>query len=358
MDAAPKHDGPLARGEYLRRVAVTVAIATLAITLAALLWVSARLLALTFAGLMIATLLRSASTWLGARLGIAPRLALPVVLTALLAIAIALGSALAPEIGGQISTLSDQLPRSLAALRDWLSQHRAGRWLLEQIDAMNEVTPQPARIVSGITGLLSGTIGAVASLVIVIFVGAYVAADPHLYERGAVALVPPAGRRRAREIIRKAYDALRSWLLGQIIIMAAVGVLTFLGLWAIGMDLAVSLAIIAALMDFIPYLGPYLAGVPIVLVAANGGTEMMLWAVGVLIAVQTLEGYLLTPLILQRTAYLPPALTIVAQVLLGALLGPIGVIVAAPAAAVGLVVVRELYVKDALGSPPAKPHSA
>lgn len=353
MDTTPSREAPLARGEYIRRVALAIAIATLAFALAALIWVAARLLALVFTGLMVAALLRTASRWVGARLRIAPRRALLIVLAAILATIIAMGALLAPEIGGQLSTLSEQLPRSLSSLRDWLAQHRAGRWLLEHLGAMNDLAPQPARVLSGLTGVLSGTIGVVASVVIVIFVGAYVAADPHLYERGAVALVPPAGRARARQVIRKAYDALRSWLLGQLIIMAAVGVLTFIGLWAIGMDLAVSLAIIAALTDFIPYLGPYLAGVPIVLVAANSGTEMLLWAVGVLVVVQAIEGYLLTPLILQRTAYLPPALTIVAQVLLGVLLGPVGVIVAAPAAAVGLVVVRELYINDALGGAPS-----
>jgi predicted PurR-regulated permease PerM len=84
-------------------------------------------------------------------------------------------------------------------------------------------------------------------------------------------------------------------------------------------------------------------------VAMGQDGTTVLWVIGIFVVAQSLEGYVLTPIIQQRTVRLPPALTIAAQLVLGVLLGAIGVVIAAPATAAGMVIVRELYVKETLG---------
>jgi len=126
--------------------------------------------------------------------------------------------------------------------------------------------------------------------------------------------------------------------------MSVVGVLTWLGLWLVGVPLAPILGLIAALLAFIPNIGPIIAAVPAVLLALSDGPTMALQVVGVYVAVQALESYAITPLIQQERVSLPPALIISTQLLMGVLFGVLGLALATPMAALGLTIIREAYV--------------
>ena len=146
---------------------------------------------------------------------------------------------------------------------------------------------------------------------------------------------------------------LRRWLLGQLLVMTIVGVVVTVGLWLLGVPFAPALGLLAFLLEFIPYVGPIGSAVPGLLVASSLGTSKLLYVAILYFAVQSAEGYLLSPLIQERAVKIPPALTVLAQVLLGVLVGGFGLILATPLTAVALVLVNELYIKDALGEPAA-----
>jgi predicted PurR-regulated permease PerM len=149
-------------------------------------------------------------------------------------------------------------------------------------------------------------------------------------------------------VLTKAAATLSNWLAAQLMAMAVVGVLTGLGLWLIGIPLAFLLGLIAALLAFIPNIGPVIAAVPAILLAFPEGIITVSLVVGVYIFVQTLESYIITPLIQQEKVSLPPAFIIAVQLLLGVLFGLLGLALATPLAALGLTLVRELYVGDYL----------
>ena len=153
------------------------------------------------------------------------------------------------------------------------------------------------------------------------------------------ALSSPAGR-TTDEIVS---------LLGQMVDMLAVGVLAAAGLWLAGVPLPFALGMLAGLLTFIPYFGAILAGIPGVMIALNVGWTTALWAVAVYLACHAVEGYVVAPLVQRRLVDMPPALLIVSMTVMGTLFGPLGIVVGAPVAAAGLVVVRELFVRDALG---------
>ena len=134
--------------------------------------------------------------------------------------------------------------------------------------------------------------------------------------------------------------------------MIVAGGFTWLGLWALGVPLAGLLATIIGLLNFIPVLGPVIGGIPAVLLAMTEDPMLGLWVVGLIIAVQTIEGNFLTPMVQSRTADLPPALLLIVQVLTGALFGLLGVALAAPLSALGLVLVRRAYVEGWLEREP------
>ena len=141
-------------------------------------------------------------------------------------------------------------------------------------------------------------------------------------------------------------EVLRWWLVGQGVAVAVIAVSTWIGLALIGMPGALLLGVQAGLVNFIPYLGPVIAAVPIVLAAMAQGTSMVIWALGVHIVIQTLEGYVLAPLIQRRAVDLPPVLTLAAVMLFGALFGAMGVALATPLVALIKVAVERLYIED------------
>ena len=104
----------------------------------------------------------------------------------------------------------------------------------------------------------------------------------------------------------------------------------------------------AGLSNFVPYLGPILAAIPIALVAMPLGGSLLIWAVVVYTLIQSIEGYVIGPLIQRQAVEIPPAWTLVAIVLLGALFGVMGIALAMPLVAVGRVAIIRFYVEDYL----------
>jgi predicted PurR-regulated permease PerM len=128
------------------------------------------------------------------------------------------------------------------------------------------------------------------------------------------------------------------------------GVLTALGLWLLDVPMAIPLGLLTAAFNFIPNIGPFLGAVPAVLIALSQSSTQALYVAILYLIIQTLEGFVLTPLVQQKAIALPPVLVISAQLLLGILFGFLGVMLAVPIVAVAFVLIKMLYVEDALGN--------
>ena len=173
----------------------------------------------------------------------------------------------------------------------------------------------------------------------------FLAASPQLYLEGALRLLPVAWRPHGREVARELGSTLRLWFLGQFIDMVIVGLLLGLGLFLIGSPLALSLALLAGLLNFVPYIGALAGAVPAILVALAQSPTLAAWVALLFLSIQLIEGNVISPWIQKRTISLPPALTILSQTVLGTLFGLIGLIVATPLMAILLVAVRIIYVE-------------
>lgn len=308
-----------------------------------------QVLLLLFAGLLIGVALTkaasAASTWSSM-----PRpLALLALVTSLLSVAVVGSLLLAPQVIEQSRELASEIPKMW---RHFTSKF--GAWSeLGWFNELSEVAQDPSadtmrNALSGFLGVLASSLGAIGSLLVVFIVALYLAATPNLYWQGAVSLLPKAQRPRAKEVAEKIGDTLAWWMVGKLLSMTVVGFFTFAGLWLLSVPLALSLAILAGLLAFIPNFGPILAAVPAVLLGFGESSSTGLYVVGLYVAIQTVESYAITPLIQRRTVSLPPAVTITAQLIMGVLAGGLGLALATPLAAAGLVLVRELYVQDQL----------
>lgn len=333
------------RGLATRTAIVTLVVAAI-VGLLGLIVVAAEVWLLIFAGLLFAVLLSAAadavSGWL--RWSRGPSLAL--VTIALLLGTGAAGIALWPSVSEQIGQLARDLPAAVRDLRGWLADRAWGEWLLGRADP-GRVVPQDA-VVSQAGGALTSTARAIGALLVILFVGIYVAAQPGLYHGGLRRLLPTRARARADEVIHEVVAVLRWWLVGKLLSMTVVGVLTTCGLWLLDVPLALTFGMLAAVLTFVPNFGPILSVVPPALLAVASDPRLAAYVVALYLVIQTVESYAVTPLIQRRTVSMPPALTITAQVVLGLLVGVIGVAVATPLTAVAMTAIRRLYVEDLL----------
>jgi predicted PurR-regulated permease PerM len=206
-------------------------------------------------------------------------------------------------------------------------------------------------MIGSIAGYSGAVLTGLANAVLVIFAGLYLAVDPSLYRRGLVALLPPRHRATAEDALTSTGRALRLWLLGQLVAMILVGVLTTLGLWLIGVPSALALGVIAALLEFVPFAGPILASIPAIALGLSESVTTGALVLGLYLAIQQVEGNLITPIVHQRAVDLPPALTMFAILAFGVLFGPLGILLATPLAVVGYVLVNRLWIAEALDEP-------
>ena len=251
----------------------------------------------------------------------------------------------APTVADQFDELWRQIPETTGEFERRLREYAWGELLVERLQQPPALGPEQGRAAA--VAFASG-FSAIGSIVVIAFIGLYVAAAPETYEAGLRLLLAPSLRPRAAAALNEAGRVLKWWLAGQLLSMLIVGVLTGLGLWLVGAPLALVLGLIAGLLSFIPYLGPVLAAVPGLLVALPEGLTMVGWVAAVYVVVQVLESYLVTPLIQLEQVRLPPALTLAAQILFGIWFGLLGLLLATPFAAVAMTLARRLYVEDYL----------
>ncbi|MCA1858083.1 AI-2E family transporter [Massilia oculi] len=350
-------DPPPTQRRVAKRVTMISGIAILFIALAAAVVLAADALLLIFACILCAILFYKLSEILARRFPMNRTVALVIVVAALLGI-IGIGSwAMAPQISEQSTKLAQEVPAAVERLKTTVEQHPIMKRVVAELPPPEQIVKQMGDMVPNAGLFFGGVIGALGNIVIILFVGIYFAASPHTYTAGAIRLVPKARRSRAREVQQELGNTLASWLLGKSASMLIVGVATSIGLSLLGVPLALILGIIAGLLDFIPYLGPIMAGVPAVLLALSISPDLALYTVLLFLGIQLIEGYALQPLIEAKAVDLPPALVIVMQLIFGTLFGFAGVALATPLAATLSVLVRMLYIEDILDDRTAQKRS-
>lgn len=335
-------------GQFVRRTLVVIGLGAMAIAALVLVSQAVDVLLLFFAGILLGVGLRGIADLLRARTGMPEWSAL---LLAIVAFFIFLGGAvwlLGPHLIQGLQQLSDDIPQSIDKLNHDMEQIGwLWRGLQHAIDTVR--SGMEHRLFSHLAGFFSTALGGVTGLLIIIAIGVYLSLNPELYTKGVLRLVPPRHRPRARQVISAQGHSLRWWLLGRISSMTVVGLLTWLGLLALGIPLAVTLAVIAGLLSFVPNIGPIVSAIPAVLVGLSVSPSMALYVIGVYVVVQTVESYFITPFIQQRAVAMPPALLLIVQLVMGVWVGAIGILLATPLTVAIMVLVRMLYIEDFLG---------
>ncbi len=346
-----------------------------------LLWLAHDLLFITFLGVLFGLAVASGADFLE-RFRIPRGIGSVVVVAAFLGVIAGLGAWAAPTLRAQGAELQTQLPQALERIEGWMDDHRGG--FLGQFMPARPAAPaqspaqaaapgSPAKAAlpataapkapgeaSGLAGqlgavtrylfsFLSSTVAVLAGLLLILFTAIYIGAEPDLYYRGMLHLFPHEARARAGEVLAAIGVTLRKWLVAQLLMMAAIGVIDAVGLSLLGVKAALALGLIAGLLEFIPMLGPILSAVPAIAMGFLDSPQKALFVALLCWGVQFLEGHILAPLLMKRGVDLPPVVTLIGLSLMAIVFGFLGMMVAVPVLAVVMVTVRMLYVEDVVG---------
>jgi predicted PurR-regulated permease PerM len=327
-------------------------------------WYFAATLFLIFAGILLGVAL-TAMTHLLQRVMGGPhplRLALVcVVLAGLLSGVMVLGGT---TIAHQATALSNTLKSQLSTVKSFLEQHGVDTSYLElgapaatpdtpaassaprSLPSAGAIASGGGAIVSQTLKLLLGTVSAVGNLFIVLFLGLAFAAQPQVYRDGLLHMTPAKYRADVAEVVDRIDDTLERWLIAQMITMAAVFLVTWIGLTLIGIQSAFILGIQAGLLAFIPTVGALIGGLIIVLASLASGWVAAASAAVLFLGVHAMESYVLTPLIQRQALDIPPATLFAFQILLGVVFGLWGLALALPLIAIVKVVLGYLREDD------------
>lgn len=348
----PPYSAPAPRG-FEARVGAVLLMTFLFVGLALVLWSASQVLLLFFAGILLAVILRTASNALTRWTRLRPRWAVTLVLVLTVSLVAGTTWLAAPRVAVQLQALSQNLQKSVETLTAQLEQLPGGEEVVERATEMQEGIADGGFDLSAIWqqvgGIFATTFGAIAGILILTVVGVFLAYSPELYVTGFLRLVPKSKRSRTCEVLAALGTTLQGWLVGQLISMAILFVSTWVMLALLGVPLAFILALLTGILTFVPYIGPIIAVIPILMVAFIQSPTLAMYTGLLYLVIQNVEANVIMPLIFQRTVHLPPALSIIGQLILGGIFGILGFILATPLTAIALVLAQKLYVEDVLG---------
>jgi predicted PurR-regulated permease PerM len=339
------------KDQYLNKILYTAGIfAGLLILLYFLLKIS-HILLILFMGVLLAVILDTLMTTVMKITKVPRAVAFILVIIFLFGLTFLIGFLIGPGLVDQMVLLSQRIPQAFENIKTMLANTELGSRLMTDFSDFNRLLPPFSDVLGGISGVFSTTLGTFITIFIVFFLGIYLSLQPDYYIKKAITLIPRKNREKAETIIRMTGKALRWWLFGRFLSMLIVGLFMAVGLAIAGVPLAIALGIIAALMCFVPYIGPVLAAIPPILVAMTVDMQKVLYAIIVYLVAQILESYIITPMIQRRAVLIPPAILFTAQVIMGVIAGALGVVLATPLAVVFIIAVQKLYIHDILGDP-------
>jgi predicted PurR-regulated permease PerM len=345
-----KLDESRATFAFAQRVLVATCVVVSLLVVLIFIWYAADLFMLVFAAVLVSILLRTFTDFVIRKTGMRHGFALILVSLGLVVLIAITAWLVTGRIGTQVAELRLQLPQAVQNVRGYLGQYEWVRNFLDNLPTLNDwLARRGGTVVSQLTGLASTTAGVAVNILIVGILGLYLASQPSLYSRGLKHLLPLSYRERAGEVLRVIDEALRRWLVGRFALMLINGALTAMGLKLLGIPIAMTLGLLAGLLNFVPNFGPWIAAIPAVLIAFLQGPQQALYVAVLYLVLQSVDGYLLTPLVDRKSVELPPVLTITAQVVLGLAFGFIGILLASPLTAVALILIKMLYIEDLLG---------
>ncbi|UUV21284.1 AI-2E family transporter [Paenimyroides aestuarii] len=326
--------------QFIEKIWIIVGIVAFSVSLLLIIKTSFNVLLLVFAGVLLSVFFRGLSGFIQRKTGLKEMTSVGVSIVLSIIVLVGFFWLMGAKIQMQVEELSETLPKTIDKVRETLNASEAGK------EAMHTISDEDhtAKLTNFASTFFKSTFGVFGDLYAVLFMGFFFTISPGLYLKGMVQLIPGKAQDEFVKLLNKLGTQLRKWLKGKLLSMLIVAAMTAIGLAILGIPLWLVLALFAGLVSFIPNFGPIIGMTPAVLVGLMSGIDTALYVVGIFVLIQFIESNFITTTIQQKMVNLPPALILIAQLIMGALTGGWGLVLATPITVVLLVIVKELYI--------------
>ena len=276
-------------------------------------------------------------------------------LLVVLAVVVGLLVLVVPIFSEQVNQFVRSLPSIVDDLRRQIGQttHTSPGTLGQNIQHfLNGYTQHPDRLLAPAATIGQGVAGAIGAIVVVLLTAVYCAIHPRPLVEGGIRLFPPARREHVRHVMSRLADSYMGWLRGLVVGALILGVLTYLGLLAVGLPFAIFFSILTAIAIVVPYFGSIASSVPPILYALTISPTKAVLVALIYVASHQIEGNVIGPLVMARAVKLHPALVAIGVVAVGELFGIIGLLVAVPIITTVKVLFEEFWVLPMEGERP------
>jgi len=311
-------------GQWLRLILATALALFLGLGVLVLTGLLAKALALVFLAVSIASaiapLVALLERWLPRSVAIIViYLILALILTGIFAVIV-------PALAGQAQELVDRLPSLLENAENWL----AGQGWINSDTITDSIMSQLENVGEAFVALPLALASAILDIILVVMLSVYLLLETHSIQRFSLSLFPQSAQKRVRDTGNEILGAVGGFVRGDILSILIIGVISFIGFSLIGLEFPLVLAIIAALFEIIPTLGPLLASIPILVVALLISPTTALITAAFLLLTQQFESNILTPNVMRNQTHVSPLLVLVAVFAGGTIGGVLGALVAIP----------------------------
>jgi len=325
---------------YTLKVWQTAAIVCLSLIIILFVRVAFNILLMTFMGVLIAVYFHGLADFIAQKTKINRKLSLFISIAGTIILLSAMVWIIGSTVQQQAAQLSHTLPQIIDTAKTKLSGSAAGQQLLGYTSGDNS-----KKIGDAASTFFSSSFGVIGDLYIILFLGIFFTADPSVYKNSLLAIVPSQQEGDGSIIWDRISNALKAWLKTKLVSMILVTIVVAIGLTFIGLPGTLVLGLIAGLLDIIPNFGPVIAMIPGVLLGLMISPQMAVIAALIYVACETIVGSVFMPLINKKMINIPPAITMVSQLVMGVICGLMGIILAVPILLVLSILVDELYIK-------------
>ena len=246
--------------------------------------------------------------------------------------------------------LSLLIPGVLEEIRGLLSTHGGTReWVVDAVKSVQGMlegfglnrtlqsgaqglTGQFQQIFGNVFGTITYIFGGIVGILIVLVLSFYLVVEDSAIKDLFRNIIPPEYQEFASQLVWQVIDKLGAWFRGQMVLALIIGIFYFIAFAIIGVPYALLLAILGGLLEFIPYIGPFVAAIPALLLTFPDSPLRALIVLIVMVLIQQLENNVIVPKIMQKAVGLNPIISIVAFLVGASLFGIVGAIFAIPIA--------------------------
>jgi predicted PurR-regulated permease PerM len=325
---------------YIQKVWYTVAIVALLVGIILIARVAFNVLLMALAGSLIAVYFHGLSDLIERKTRMNHKFAMTIsVVVSILILGVLLWF-MGTKISTQIAELSNSLPHTVSTVKAKLAETPLGQKVLLSFSGDNS-----NKLYSTVQTFFSTSFGALGDMYIILFLGIFFTVSPSLYKNGILLLVPKDRKELGQRVMDRISSSLRGWLKGMMLSIVLVTILITIGLSIMNIPVAMILGLITGILELLANIGSIIAMIPGVLLGFTISTNTGIIVALIYIVSQTIVGNIVTPLIQKKIINLPPALTLISQLIMGAVSGALGIIMAIPLLAIVIILVDELYVK-------------